>query len=72
MRQGKSPQEACEIAIDRIVKKPGKNFKDFQVGYIAVNKQGEIGGYSIHEWFSYNVYQNGENKNIKSDFYNKG
>lgn len=72
MRQGKSPQEACEEAIGRIVNKPGKNFKDFQVGYIAVNKQGEIGGYSIHEWFSYNVYQNGENKNIKSDFYNKG
>lgn len=71
MRQGKSPQEACEEAIGRIVKKPGKNFKDFQVGYIAVNKQGEVGAYSIHEWFSYNMYQNGENKNIKSDFFNK-
>jgi N4-(beta-N-acetylglucosaminyl)-L-asparaginase len=71
MRQGKSPQEACEEAIGRIVNKPGKNFKDFQVGYIAVNKQGEIGAYSIHEWFSYNIYKNKENKNIKSDFYNK-
>jgi len=71
MRQGKSPQEACEEAIGRIVKKPGKNFKDFQVGYIAVNKRGETGAYSIHEWFSYNVYKNKENKNIKSDFFNK-
>ena len=71
MRQGKSPQEACEEAIGRIVNKPGKNFKDFQVGYIAVNKQGETGAYSIHEWFSYNIYKNKENKNIKSDFYNK-
>ena len=41
------------------------------MGYIAVNKQGETGAYSIHEWFSYNVYKNKENKNIKSDFYNK-
>ena len=71
MRQGKSPQEACEIAIGRIVNKPGKDFKNFQVGYIAVNKQGETGAYSIHEWFSYNLYKNGENKNIKSDYFNK-
>ena len=72
MRQGKSPQEACEEAIGRIVNKPGKNFKDFQVAYIAVNKQGETGGYSIHEHFSYNIFKDSANTNIKSDFYNKG
>jgi len=72
MRQGKSPQEACKEAIGRIVNKPGKNFKDFQVAYIAVNKQGETGGYSIHEHFSYNIFKDGANTNIKSDFYNKG
>lgn len=71
MRQGKTPQEACEEAIGRIVNKPGKNYKDFQVGYIAVNKQGETGAYSIHEWFSYNVYTNKKNQNIKSDYFNK-
>ena len=67
MRQGKSPQEACEDAIGRIVNKPGKDFKNFQVGYIAVNKKGETGAYSIHEWFSYNIYKDKENKNIKSE-----
>jgi len=72
MRQGKSPQEACEEANGRIVNKPGKDFKNFQVGYIAVNKQGETGAYSIHEWFSYNLFKEGENKNIKSDYFNKG
>ena len=71
MRQGKSPQEACEMAIGRIVNKPGKDFKNFQVGYIALNKQGDTGAYSIHEWFSYNLFQDGENKNIKSDYFNK-
>ena len=71
MRQGKSPQEACEEAIGRIVNKPGKDFKDFQVGYIAVNKQGETGAYSIHEFFSYNIYKDKVNKNIVSDFFNK-
>ena len=71
MRQGKTPQEACEEAIGRIVNKPGKNYKNFQVGYIAVNKQGETGAYSIHEWFSYNVYKEKVNKNIKSDYFYK-
>jgi N4-(beta-N-acetylglucosaminyl)-L-asparaginase len=71
MRQGKSPQEACEIAIGRIVNKPNSNFENFQVGYIALNKQGETGAYSIHEWFSYNIFKDGENKNIKSDYFNK-
>lgn len=71
MRQGKTPQEACEIAIDRIVKKPNSNFNNFQVGYIAVNKNGETGAYSIHEWFSYNLFKAGKNVNIKSDYFKK-
>ena len=71
MRQGKSPQEACEEAIGRIVNKPGKKFKDFQVGYIAINKKGETGAFSIHEFFSYNIYKNNENKNNKSDYFYK-
>ena len=70
MRQGKSPQEACEEAIGRIIKK-SPNFKDFQVGYIAVNKKGEIGAYSIHKGFSMMQYQNDQNQNIPVDFYNK-
>lgn len=71
MRQGKTPQEACEEAIKRIVEKPNSNYKNFQVGYIAINKKGEIGSYSIHENFSFTKYQ--ENKNIskKSEFYFK-
>ncbi len=71
MRQGKSPQEACEEAVRRVVKKSGDRFKDFQVGFIAINKQGETGAYCIHEWFTYSIYKHGENKNYKSTYYNK-
>lgn len=63
MRQGKTPQQACEEAVQRIMKKQPDS-KDFQVGYIAVNKKGEIGAYAIHPGFSYTIYQNGQNKNI--------
>ena len=71
MRQGKSPQEACEEAIGRIVNKPNSDFKNFQVGYIAVNKKGETGDYAIHQHFSMTKYQHGKNVNIQSDFFNK-
>ena len=71
MRQGKTPQEACEEAVRRVVKKSGTRYKDFQVGFIALNKKGETGAYCIHEWFSYNVYKHGENNNYKSAYYNK-
>ena len=70
MRQGKSPQESCEEAIGRIVNK-NPNFKDFQVGYIAVNKKGETGAYSIHEGFYTTTYANDENTSKMPGFFNK-
>ena len=71
MRQGKSPQEACEEAINRIVNKPNSNYKDFQVGYIAVNKKGETGYFSIHKGFSMTKYQDGKNENLTSNAFIK-
>jgi len=71
MRQGMTPQEACEEAISRIVNKPNSNYKNVQVAYIAINKQGETGFYAIHEGFSMTKYNNNKTNNIKSDFYNK-
>ena len=44
MRQGKSPQEACESAIKRIVLSNSQKNK-FQVAYIAMNKEGDVGSY---------------------------
>jgi N4-(beta-N-acetylglucosaminyl)-L-asparaginase len=69
MRQGHSPQKACEIAIKRIIYKPNSNYKNFQVGYIALNKNGDVGCYSIQKGFSMTKYQSDKNVNIKSDSY---
>ena len=70
MNQGATPQEAVEEAIYRIVKKiPG--YQDFQIGYLAVNKYGETGAYSLHKGFNYALYANQENKLIDSDYYLK-
>ena len=69
MRQGATPQEACEEAIARIVK--NQNYKDMQIGYLAINKKGEHGAYAVHPWFNYALYQGGENQMIDSLSYLK-
>ncbi len=52
MRNGKSPQEACEIVINRI-KKAHKDISGLQVGFIALNKNGEEGAHCIYKGFNY-------------------
>jgi len=71
MRQGYSPNDACKIAIERIVKKPGNNYKNFQVGYIALNKKGETGSYSIQKGFSMTQYDKNGNVNFESPYFHK-
>ncbi|MEO1261940.1 MAG: N(4)-(beta-N-acetylglucosaminyl)-L-asparaginase [Bacteroidota bacterium] len=52
MRQGYAPTAACKIAVERIMAKH-ENYQDFQVGFVAMNKKGESGGYSLHKGFQY-------------------
>ena len=54
MRAGHSPEDACRIAIERISKSP-KDLKNVQIGFLALNKHGEFGGYSLRKDFSYAV-----------------
>jgi N4-(beta-N-acetylglucosaminyl)-L-asparaginase len=77
MRQGLPPREACRQAIGRIVKgnqkrsselSPGLS-PDFsaelsamQVGYLAVNKRGEVGAYSLQSGFDYAVHDRAGNQ----------
>ncbi|MGR4862742.1 N(4)-(beta-N-acetylglucosaminyl)-L-asparaginase [Caulobacter sp. LARHSG274] len=52
MRQGRSPQAACKEAVERILKKKPAA-KDIQVGFLAINKQGEVGAWAIQKGFTY-------------------
>lgn len=54
MRQGLAPEAACKKAVERILNKNLKA-KEFQVGFIALNKQGEYGGYCIQSGFDFVV-----------------
>lgn len=73
MRMGKTPVEACKIAIERIVKINPTKAKDFQVGFIAINKAGDYGAFSIHKGFSYSVTQSDDGgKVFMAESYFKG
>ncbi len=70
MRQGKSPQQACEEGVRRIMAK-NKDRKDFQIGFIAINKKGETGSYCVHPGFSYNMISDQGQVNQPSESYIK-
>jgi len=70
MRSGYSPQEACEEGIRRIVEKI-PDYKNFQIGYLTVNKAGETGAYAIHKGFNYALFRDGKFELIDSDYYIK-
>ena len=55
MRQNLTPEAACKKAIERIVTKRKDKAKGLQVGFIAVNRKGEFGGYALQRGFTYCV-----------------
>jgi len=62
MRQGLHPEEACRKAVERIIKIKGEKAKEIQVGFIALNKTGEVGAYCIQPGFNFAVKNNKEEK----------
>ena len=69
MRQGRTPQQACEEAALRIIKK--QEYKDIQVGFLAVNKQGEYGAFSIQPNFNYTLSQQKQTRVLDAQSYLK-
>ena len=61
MRQGYGPTKACEEALNRVIKAHNGN-PDFQIGYIALRKDGEIGSACLKWSFEYALARGGENK----------
>lgn len=58
MRAGLSPEAACKKAVERIITLNPEKCKSIQVGFLALNKYGKCGGYSIQPGFSYAVKSN--------------
>jgi N4-(beta-N-acetylglucosaminyl)-L-asparaginase len=68
MRQGKSPQEACRLVVEKVRKIKKEKAADIQVCFIALNKNGEHGSYALHKGFNYAVQTNEGHQLIESPF----
>jgi N4-(beta-N-acetylglucosaminyl)-L-asparaginase len=55
MRQGLNPEQACKKAVERINKIKGPKAKEIQVGFIALNKKGDVGAFALQQGFTYAV-----------------
>ena len=68
MRQGQSPLEACKTIVDRISKihMNSPEWEYLQVGFIALNKNGEYAGYSLRKGFNFSL-QDEINKDLLID-----
>ncbi len=68
MRNGMEPGKACEEIVRRILKtNNGKS--DFQVGFLALRKDGKVGAYSLVSGFNYAVFDKKGNRLVDSPFY---
>jgi isoaspartyl peptidase/L-asparaginase-like protein (Ntn-hydrolase superfamily) len=52
MRQGAKPEEACREVVERIVRKHS-DLTNLQVGFLALDVNGNHGGYSVYAGFDY-------------------
>ncbi len=67
MRQGKTPQEACIEAVERIIAKHD-DLTGLQCGFIALNNKGEYGGYSVYNGFNVAVRTNSKEELVDMAF----
>lgn len=52
MRHGRSPQEACKEAVERIIARH-EDLTGLQVGFLALDKHGNYGSYSVYNGFNF-------------------
>lgn len=67
MRQGYSPNQACKMAVERIIAKH-EDLTGLQCGFIALNKRGEHGGYSVYNGFNYALKTNAKEGMIDAEY----
>ncbi|MBU3660630.1 MAG: N(4)-(beta-N-acetylglucosaminyl)-L-asparaginase [Flavobacteriales bacterium] len=67
MRHGYSPLEACKEAVNRIIKKHD-DLTGLQCCFLAIDKQGNIGSYSVYNGFNYALKTNSEEKMVDAGF----
>jgi len=61
MRQGYEPEAACRMAVERLMKKE-PDYRNIQIGFLALRKDGAAGGFALQKGFNYALMR-AENNN---------
>jgi N4-(beta-N-acetylglucosaminyl)-L-asparaginase len=67
MRHGRTPQEACKEVVDRLIRKH-KDMTGLQCGFLAIDRFGNVGAYSVYNGFNYAYRDNSKEELIDSVF----
>jgi len=68
MRQGKSPEQACKLVIEKIRRIKKEKAADIQVCFVAINKNGVAGAYALHKGFNFAVHTDKGNQLLEAAF----
>ncbi len=67
LRAGMTPANACREAVEHIAKLRGKALDGVQVGFLAMDRHGQVGAFAILPGFTYSVAgEDGRSKVVKS------
>lgn len=67
MRHGYSPNDACKEVVNRIIKKHN-DLSNLQCGFIAIDKKGNVGAYSVYAGFNYALKTNTVEQMVDAGF----
>jgi len=67
MRHGYTPLDACKEVVNRIIKKHS-DLSNLQCGFIAIDKKGNVGAYSVYAGFNYALKTSTEDKMVDAGF----
>lgn len=67
MRHGYTPLDACKEVVNRIIQKH-TDLTNLQCGFIAIDKKGNIGAYSIYAGFNFALKTSTEDKMVDAGF----
>ena len=67
MRHGYTPLDACKEVVNRIIKKHS-DLTNLQCGFIAIDKKGNIGSYSVYAGFNFALKTATEDKMVDAGF----
>ncbi len=67
MRIGMKPSEACKEVVLRIIRK-NKDLTGLQCGFIAMDKEGNVGGFSVYNGFNFALKSSLRDEMVDADF----